>query len=115
MTEQAQLNLFNKMQDNIKEMSKTEELNMLMDYLRARLPKFMKFIQEEGGKKGFCNYNTFVNAIERFQSDNNLYADGVTRFDTIDKLKSESKEHKLKVSEIVGNDEIFEDNEYITA
>lgn len=35
--------------------------------------------------------------------------------DTIDKLKSESKEHKLKVSEIVGNDEIFEDNEYITA
>ena len=28
------------------------------------------------------------NAIERFQSDNNLYADGVTRFDTIDKLKA---------------------------
>ena len=79
MTEQAQLNLFNQMHDNIKEMSKTEELNMLMDYLRARLTKFMKFIQEEGGKKGFCNYNTFVNAIERFQISENLKKEPILR------------------------------------
>ena len=79
ITKQAQLSLINKMYDNIKEMSKTEELNLLMNYLRARLSKFMKFINEEGGKKGFCNYITFKNSINKFQIEEKLKKEPILR------------------------------------
>ena len=64
--EDDQKTLKEKMEDNIKEIEKTEELNQLKSYLRLRLPKFITYINQSGSKNGFCDYETFNKAINKF-------------------------------------------------
>ena len=65
--EEEQERLKINMIDNIKEMSKTEELNTLKDYIRARFTKFVRYVNELGGKEGCCDFNTFEQTLNKFQ------------------------------------------------
>lgn len=64
---EAQEKLKLNMIDNIKEMSKTEELNTLKEYIRARLAKFVNYVNDCGGKDGLCDFQTFVKTLNKFQ------------------------------------------------
>lgn len=53
--------------DNIREMSKTEDVNQFKEFIRARLPKFVKYVNDLSGNEGVCDYNTFMNVLNKFQ------------------------------------------------
>ena len=66
--------------DNIREMSKTEDVNQFKEFIRARLPKFVKYVNElNGNNEGVCDYNTFMNVLSKFQLVANLRKEPLLR------------------------------------
>ena len=61
-------NLKKNMKMNILEMSKTDDIKFIKYYLRPRIPKFMKLMQEEEGAQGeTCTKEAFENVLKKFQ------------------------------------------------
>ena len=65
--------------NNIREMSKTQDINQFKEFIRARLPKFVKYVNELGGNEGVCDYDTFMNVLNKFQLVANLRKEPLLR------------------------------------
>jgi hypothetical protein len=67
------------MVNNIREMSKTQDINYFKEFIRVRLPQFVKYVSECGGENGLCDYNTFMKVVDRFQLGTKLRKEPVLR------------------------------------
>ena len=65
--------------NNIREMSKTQDINQFKEFIRARLPKFVKHVNELGGHEGLCDYPTFIKVLNKFQLVANLRKEPLLR------------------------------------
>ena len=67
------------MVNNIREMSKTQDINYFKEFIRVRLPQFVKYVSECGGENGLCDYDTFMKVVDRFQLGTKLRKEPVLR------------------------------------
>lgn len=71
--------LKNKMKINISEMSKTDELNFLEQYLRTKKPIFMKNISDGGCTTDRCDLETFTKALRTFPLPSKYVKDPIVK------------------------------------
>lgn len=87
------------MRINIQEMSKTDELNFLKDYLRTRIPTLVKTLNQEG-KEGFCDFACFQDAIKKFTLPDKYTTEPIMRA-VFDKYKNNEMDEKMNYKNFV--------------